>query len=315
VTACFRHETIPIGRDAHLDLIDHRYCYELRDHRGWYTCSLIRDAVGDQLLSWNENFADTDFLTSLPDFIDNRSIAGYMVEHAVLSSIRSNGLTIDAEIGKAMDVKLLRGLSDIKTDITGTAVLYRPQKFNFKAIDGMIVLVKPGEKNTKKKLLMFPLQITIAPADHANSREQFFEEYGSWITDLTNFDVEVQFLWITPECRDMQEYPASLRPKWPKHLERYIPLRVVNHGIWEKYEDAQKRLLKTKATQQKLQKNKGSSIKAVPERALSERAAAKSAGAKITASERAAKNAGTKTARKRVAKKKAGAKNTKGGTS
>src|SRR5947209_6256374 len=179
------------------------------------------DTVADQLLAWNEDFADTDFLTSLPDFIDNRSVAGFMIEHAVLSSIRSNGLAISAEIGKAMEVRLLKGLSDIKTDITGTAVLYRPQKFNFKAIDGMIVLIKPDEKNAKK-LLMFPLQITLAPADHANSREQFFIEYGSWITGLSNFDVEIQFLWITPECRDNQEYPASLYPKWPAHLERYI---------------------------------------------------------------------------------------------
>src|SRR5947209_12643443 len=144
------------------------------------------DTVADQLLAWNEDFADTDFLTSLPDFIDNKSVAGFMIEHAVLSSIRSNGLAISAEIGKAMEVKLLRDLSDIKTNITGTAVLYRPKKFNFKAIDGMIVLIKPdkknAKKNAKKKLLMFPLQITLAPADHANSRERFFKEYGWWIT-------------------------------------------------------------------------------------------------------------------------------------
>lgn len=127
MTACFRHETIPGGRDAHLDLIDHRYFYEDGNNKGWYTCSLIRDPVADQLLAWNEDFADTDFLTSLPDFIDNRSVAGFMMEHAVLSSIRSNGLAISAEIGKAMQVKLLNGMSDIKVDITGTAVLYRPK--------------------------------------------------------------------------------------------------------------------------------------------------------------------------------------------
>src|SRR3954453_3008194 len=148
-----------------------------------------------------------------------------MIEHAILSSIRSNGLAISAEIGKAMEVRLLKDLSDIKTNITGTAVLYRPKKFNFRAIDGMIVLIKPDKNNAKKKLLIFPLQITLAPADHANSRERFFKEYGWWITGLSNFDVEIQFLWITPECRDSQEYPASLNPEWPKHLERYIPLQ------------------------------------------------------------------------------------------
>ena len=197
-----------------------------------------------------------------------------------------DSLTIYAEIGKAMEVRLLRGLSDIKTDITGKAVLYRPQKFNFTAIDGMIVLIKPDEKNAKKKLLMFSLRVTLAPADHADSHEQFFMEYGSWITGLSNFDVEVQFLWIAPECRDSQLYPVSLRPKWPEHLERYVPFQDVNRGIWEKYEDAQKKLLKTKAAQQKLQKNKGSSIKPVPERAASERAAAKSATVKMAAAKK-----------------------------
>jgi hypothetical protein len=255
VTACFRHETIPIGRDTHLDLIDHRYFYE-RDGKGWYTCSLIRDAVVDQLLAWNEDFADTDFLTSLSDFIDNKSVAGFMIEHAVLSSIRSNGLAIGAEIGKAMKVKLLRGLSDINTDIIDTAVLYRPKKFNFKAIDGMIVLIKPSEKDAKKKLLMFPLQITLAPADHTDSREQFFEEYGWWIIGFSSFDVEIQFLWIIPECHGSQEYPASLHPKRPKNLERYIPLQDVNQRIWEKYEDAQKGCSKPKLINKSCKKTK-----------------------------------------------------------
>ena len=35
VMACFRHGTIPIGREAHLDLIDHRY----------FMSSAIRDGI------------------------------------------------------------------------------------------------------------------------------------------------------------------------------------------------------------------------------------------------------------------------------
>jgi hypothetical protein len=289
VKACFHHERTPEGRDAHLDLIDHRYFYELDDNKGQYTCSLIRDAVAEQLLAWNEDFADTDFLTSLPNFIDNPSVVGFMVEHAVLSSIRSNGLAINAGIGDAMDVRLLRGMSDIRTDITDKPILYRPQKFNFKAIDGIVVLIKSDGENTKKRLLIFPLQITLAPADHKDSRTQFFEEYGWWIKGRSNFNVEVQFLWITPECQERQEHPASLASEWPGHLERYVPLRKVNHAIWENYQEAQKGLPQTKAARQKLEKNKGSSIKAVPERAPSERAAAKKATAKVAASAKAAK--------------------------
>jgi hypothetical protein len=260
VTACICHRKIPTGWTEHSDLIDHRYFYELEGLAN-PTCGLVRSAVADQLLDQGVYFADADFLPSF--FIDNPSITGFMIEHAVLSSIHSNGLPISAELRTPMELRLLKDPPDFEKGVTDKSVLYRPESFNFKAIDGIIVLIKPDElndgkktektektkKNAKKKLLIFPLQITLAPATLADSREMFFEEYGGWITDLPQFDVEVEFLWISPECRDSQEYPASLEPKWPKHLERYIPLKDVNKGIWEKYEVAQKRLLKNQASE------------------------------------------------------------------
>jgi hypothetical protein len=95
------------------------------------------------------------------------------------------------------------------------------------------------EKNAergKKKLLMFPLQITIAP-EHKNSREMFFRVYGSWIKYLSEFDVQIQFLWITPERRELLKHEATLQR--PAHEERYIPLVDVNKKIWKSYEQAQ----------------------------------------------------------------------------
>jgi hypothetical protein len=178
VKACFCKTVVPAGVSN--DLIDHRYFFE-RDGYGSYTCGLVRDAVGDQLI-FEENFADTDFLLSLPSFIDNRSVAGFMIEHAVLSSIRSKGLAIGEGIQKSMDLRPLTVPPEFEKAVTDEPVLYRPRTFNFKAIDGIIVLIKPNKlndkedaKEEKKKLLMLPLQITLAPATHANSREQFFE--------------------------------------------------------------------------------------------------------------------------------------------
>jgi hypothetical protein len=311
VTACFRHEKIPTRWTKHPDLIDHRYFYELEE-LGNPTCGLVRNAVADQLLDQGIYFADTDFLPSLPLVIDNPSITGFMIEHAVLSSIHSNGLPIGAGLGTSMELRLFKNPPDFEKVVTDKPVLYRPESFNFKAIDGMIVLIKLDEvndekktkkTNSKKKLLMFPLQITVAPATHLDSREIFFEEYGSWITDLFQFDVEVQFLWISPECRDSQEYLASEEPKWPKHLERYIPLKDVNKGIWEKYEYAQRKLLKTKAAQKRLLKNQASAKKATAREAAAEEAAAKKTAAKMAATKKAA------------AEKAAAEKATNGGTS
>lgn len=101
--ACLCRKSVPPGK--RYDLIDHRYFFQ-RNGRGNYTCGLARDAVGDQLLI-EENFADTNFLVSLPEFINNKSVAGFMIEYAILSSIRAKGLKIKAGIGDAMELRPL----------------------------------------------------------------------------------------------------------------------------------------------------------------------------------------------------------------
>jgi hypothetical protein len=212
-----------------------------------------------------------------------------MMEYAILSSIQLKGLPIGAGIGASMELRPLEDPSDFEKAIADKPVLYRPRKFNFKAIDGVIILIKPDKLNDeedakKKKLLMFPFQITVAPATHANSREQFFEEYGWWIEDLSKYDVDIQFLWITPECRDSQEYPAKPERKWPKHLERYIPFKDVDKEIGERYENAQKRVLKDEAAKKKAAPNQ-----AVPDQAAPKGAGPKRAGPKKAGPQKAAK--------------------------
>jgi hypothetical protein len=272
VKACFCRADVPYGK--WYDLVDHRYFFERNGH-GNTTCGLVRNAVTDELLL-HENFADTNFLLSLPHFIDNEAITGCMMEYAVLSSIQSKGLNIGEAIGTSMELRTLEGPPEFEKAPEDKPVLYRPRKFNFKAIDGVIILIKSGKRKAKgerKKLMMFPFQITVAPATHPPSREQFLMEYGWWITDLSKiFDVEVQFLWITPECRDRQEYPAVEEKKWPKHLERYIPFEIVDKEMWETYQDAQKKVLKNEAARRKLQKNnatlkKPTQNKAAPDQA------------------------------------------------
>jgi hypothetical protein len=222
-----------------VNLIDHRYFY--RDNqRGNYTCGLVRDAVANKLLELEINFADTDFLNSLDTFINTRAMVGFLIEHAVLSSIKSKGLAIGEDIGKSMELRLITEPSDTKTDITDNSVLYRPEKSNFKAIDGMIVLIEPIEnaaEGGKQKLFMFPLQITVADS-HKDSHAMFFKDYTKWTRGLSEFDVEIQFLWITPERDETLFHP--IKGKLPAHKERFIPLVDVNPAIWRKYQNAKK---------------------------------------------------------------------------
>jgi len=223
---------------------------------------------------WEVNFADTNFLASLPAFITNPSVTGFMIESAVLSSIRSHGLAIGADIQRPMKIILFADSFNIATDITGEPVLYLPQKFNHESIDGIIVFIesnkpkkkkhpkkyarkakknareddkeeseednreeKKKDKKQKRKLFMFPLQITLALETHKDSHAKFFEHYyDMWAKGLSDFDVEPQFLWITPDRRDIVRHEAS--DEWPQHAERFIHLKDVNAMIWRKYQDA-----------------------------------------------------------------------------
>jgi hypothetical protein len=184
-----------------------------------------------------------------------------MIEHAILSSIQSKGLAIDAGIRRPMKVRLLTNPVDIKTDIRDEPVLYWPKRSNFETIDGIIVLIKPkelnDEKNAKKKktrqgtrtknekvererdkLLMFPLQITLSRPNHSDSHEKFFKNYGKWTKHLSDFDVETQFIWITPRDRGFQTHPSTSNR--PAHRERYIPFEEVSTEIWRKYQSAKR---------------------------------------------------------------------------
>jgi hypothetical protein len=127
----------------------------------------------------------------------------------------------------------------LATGVTGKPVLYRPEICNFPAIDGMIVLIKPKEKGRKKpKLLMVPIQITVNLSDHADSHAAFVKDYITWTKGLSEFDVELEFVWITPEEDRVGEHKAESKSKCPKHNERYVPFKGVSKGIWRQYKNA-----------------------------------------------------------------------------
>jgi len=139
---------------------------------GNYTCGLVRNAVAAELLANNVNFADTDFLRSLPDYINNNpSVAGFMIEQAVLLSIKSNGLAIGADISKPMKLVVFTGvIPRFHLDITGKPVLYCPDKFNFPGIDAHVEPQRSQKRNqkqpAKRTLFMYLIQITLSSVRH-----------------------------------------------------------------------------------------------------------------------------------------------------
>jgi hypothetical protein len=77
VEACIRRSPVPAG--VRLDLIDHRYFYEV-ENKGSYACGIAREAVASQLLLHGRNrFGDTA-LQGLDDYINNEPVVGFFIE-------------------------------------------------------------------------------------------------------------------------------------------------------------------------------------------------------------------------------------------
>ncbi|KIX01152.1 uncharacterized protein Z518_08877 [Rhinocladiella mackenziei CBS 650.93] len=241
VKACISNEPVPLGWTGHIELIDHRYFYQRyqdHDYIGGYTCGIVRDAVANRLLELDTKFIKINFLTSLSDFIDNRPVVGFMMEYAVLASIRSQGLKACGAGNEGMNFRFFTSQRDIQFDIRDQPVLYRPRQINYETIDGMIGFVKIPKrtaKGEKPKLFLFPLQITVAQ-NHLKPHQRFLDEYRQWADQqLLTFDIELEFLWITPNKRDVKQRPAY--SPWPRHKERCIPFSEVSTDIWIKYQE------------------------------------------------------------------------------
>jgi hypothetical protein len=63
-------------------------------------------------------------------------------------------------------------------------------------IDGIVVSI---DGNLTAKI--FPLQITLALASHSDSHGIFMKKYHRWIRDLNEFNVMLEFVWITLDTR------------------------------------------------------------------------------------------------------------------
>ena len=240
--AALSHQPVPELAYDISDLVDHRYFYdkrdpELGDYVGYYTCGLSRDTVAKMLLASHVHFADKDFLRSLPNYINNPSVCGFMIEQAVLSSIALNGLNITPETNHPMEVNLFdRRIPDLRHQ-TENPVLHVPHIFNFPAIDGIIARKESGSNGGKVRLFIFALQITVAK-EHADSHEKFFEKWKDWIAALDDFDVVPNFVWISEHGGKTERHRKC--PQWPAHVEWNIQLSRVNDEIGRFYKSVKR---------------------------------------------------------------------------
>jgi hypothetical protein len=97
------------------------------------------------LLQNRLRFHDKDFLQSLPEYISNPSVTGFMIEQAVLASIvLLNDLDIVPKYQRTMHAIFFEGDFPSFDTARNDLVFYVPKAFNFRNIDGIIVSI--GQK-------------------------------------------------------------------------------------------------------------------------------------------------------------------------
>jgi len=60
---------------------------------GYYLYSIARNTIGGVLLKKRLDYYNTEFLNALLEYINNLSIAGFIIKHTILVLIAINGLS------------------------------------------------------------------------------------------------------------------------------------------------------------------------------------------------------------------------------
>jgi len=70
--------------------------------------------------------------------------------------------------------------------------------------------------------------------DHEDSHKKFFDQWKKWITNLGEFDVIPEFIWITKKGGKEKRHLQT--GQYPAHKERNISISEVSKYIGETYE-------------------------------------------------------------------------------
>jgi hypothetical protein len=160
-----------------------------------------------------------------PSFLDSRwytavsrsgnpIVRGFLAKQICLSNIAVNGLrAVHRKLGK-MSTASFQDNPAFEEFLSSnhTSCLYIPTAFNFKAVDGVVLLL---ERGSKKKATMFPIQFTLSQ-NHPRSDKKFYEElWSTWIQPIVSagFCVHSTFVWI-----DKKQPSECVKPKVVKEL-------------------------------------------------------------------------------------------------
>ncbi|CAB5179533.1 unnamed protein product [Rhizophagus irregularis] len=179
------------------DDYDHRYFYIDDDNICYYVCGLVRDSMAEYLFEKREMeiFTNIKWISRISEFKNNPSVKGFFVEKACIASIFRNGLMANRVNFKPGGMEFFYNEKEIKfSSNEEKCMFYLPCCWNQEAIDGLLI------SQTKDKLYVAPVQITLNKDNHSDSERKFFSSIWPNIKPtLSSFEdkLEIMFIWIT----------------------------------------------------------------------------------------------------------------------
>ena len=248
--SCILKQEVPL---LFPELCDHRY-FVFRNQSGVrvgsYVCDIARDAAMRKLREYHAVNASEDiWLRYLEHFVGNQSMLGFLIEESCLSSISLRGLRIGMGLSPGMGIAAKWFSQKVPVySLEQGVTIYIPVKYNFRAIDALILNLDTVEK--RKKATIFAVQITIAKS-HSDSESKFFENWPQWCSGLDDYEVEFHFLLITDDMYHSSKWwKEKTRPSRgaeaetivsPGYTSHRIPLSHVNKDVADRLRSARER--------------------------------------------------------------------------
>jgi hypothetical protein len=203
MSACLRHSVIDYYISSRKDY-DLRYFYE---QKGVGCCVsgvaflAMLQIYRDQMFN---DFCGSEWYDAVQSFSSNKVIQGFLAEQICLTQIYLNGLRAVHQNLKQIGEMVMFTYKPTWNNLLNSAqtankkkiftCLYVPTTFNFRAVDGAILLLDLAGKTAH----LFLLQITLSMR-HKDSDEVFYTSmWHDWVGRLetAGYTIESTFVWI-----------------------------------------------------------------------------------------------------------------------
>jgi hypothetical protein len=208
--ACLQKRPVPVDDRTLYDL---RYFYVDANQVAHYTCGVAFETMMRQLRIRTEQFCQDEWYATVRSS-GNPVVQGFVAEDICLAAIGKDGLmVVNEQLGP-----MSRATFTIKPQwdlcfrsSAHTRYLFVPSVYNFRAVDGVILLLDRANQMAH----MLPIQITLSMRQRDSDEVFYTTMWSDWVTGLTEAGLVVQstFIYI-----DRKQPTAEVVPEVVKVL-------------------------------------------------------------------------------------------------